>query len=391
VVAAPAHDTPTVGINPRRPPSLRAGRLAVATPGVLYLVVRGIGIAVYAFMAAANHGRINLHAWDGDWYLQIARHGYLGVDSSFTDLYGHRTSWTPMVFFPGYPLATKIVSFVCGGDFLVAGILVSVLGGVAAAYGVARLARGVSAAPRMEIVAVTLFAALPMSITFALTYPEALLCALTAWALVGMREQRWWLAGPCVLAAGYVSPMAAPLIAVAVVAAFRDALRETGGWWAPVAGTFAPFGMLGYLIWIAATTRSNYFAIQRAGWGNHVDFGVTTVRWLWQTITTNDSAFTVLTAILTVGFAVLTLLLVRQRPPWQVSVYTVLTLGMAIGTAGILFDLQRLLLSAFPVVLPLAAVIARQSRSAVLAWTTSIVVFGLWFGAHSLTVWHYAI
>jgi hypothetical protein len=363
----------------------------MTVPGVVYLVARGAGIGVYALMVTVNHWGFDLHAWDGDWYLQIAQHGYLGVDRGMTDMYGHRNAWTPMVFFPGYPLAVRIATVVTGGHFIAAGVLVSMLAGVFAAYGVARIARNLSDSRRFEILLVVLFAAMPMSITFSLTYPEALLCALAAWALVGMLEHRWWVAGPCVLVAGYVSPMAAPLIIVAVVAAFRDAHQGRGGWGAPIAGVLAPCGMVGYLLWITASTGSSYFAIQRSAWGNHIDGGVATMRWLWQAISRDTTTYTSLTAILTVGFLVLTVVLIRTRTPWRLWLYTALCVAMAVGTAGIPFDLQRLLLAAFPALIPVAKTLAKQTKPAMLSWTLGVAAFGLWFSAYSLAVWHYSI
>ncbi|HVV22022.1 MAG TPA: hypothetical protein VHF06_21490 [Pseudonocardiaceae bacterium] len=366
--------------------------LLAAVPAVLYLVVRGVGIGVYALLVAANHWNFDLHTWDGDWYLQIAQHGYLGVDPSMNPI-GPRTPWTPMVFFPGYPLAVKVVSVLCAGNFVVAGVAVSFVAGVVASYGVARLARNVSNSRRTEIISMVLFAAAPMSITYALTYPEALLCALSVWALVGIVEHRWWLAGPCVIAAGYVSPMAAPLIIVATAAAFRDSMRDRGGWWAPIAGTTASFGMVGYLLWVYVTTggRASYFSIQRDSYGSHVDFGYSSVKWLWQAVAKDTTTFTTLTALLTVAVVVLTVLLIRFHFPWQVWVYTALTLALALGSAGIQWDKTRLLLSAFPVVLVLATVIAGQRKAAMVGWVTAIALFGLWFSAYSLAVWHYSI
>lgn len=51
--------------------------------------------------------------WDTKWYLKIAEHGYLGADR-----FG-------LVFFPLFPLVSRIVGSFTGGDLYVAGLLVN--------------------------------------------------------------------------------------------------------------------------------------------------------------------------------------------------------------------------------------------------------------------------
>lgn len=366
---------------------------AALAPGATHLLIAGLGLLVYWWFAVLNHGNVNLHAWDGDWYIEIARHGYFGVDPTMLDVHGHRNPNTPMVFFPGYPLAVRVFSYVCGGNFLVAAVLVSVVSGTVAAYGIERLTRRVTSSRRAALLAVALSAAAPMSIVFVMAYPEALLCALVAWCLVGIVERKWWLAAVCSIAAGYTSPMAAPLVGVVLVAGFADVYRH-GRWPAVIAAACSPAGIVAYLLWTVGATgmRANYFSIQAEGWGSSFDFGWSTATWVMHTFTTDSSAYVVATAALAV--VAVALVVVAWRPLrawWPVWLYCLFTVIMVDGTGGLLWDKGRLLLSGFPLIIPVAAALARARWRVGAAWTVAVALGGLWFSAYALTAWHYSI
>ena len=74
--------------------------LLAISPAVVYLAIRGVGVLVLAWLSAATGQSTldNLRSWDGEWYLEIAAHGYAGVDPSMVDGYGHRHPETPMAF-----------------------------------------------------------------------------------------------------------------------------------------------------------------------------------------------------------------------------------------------------------------------------------------------------
>lgn len=188
-----------------------------AVPAVIYLAVQAGVVGVLWGFSVLHHHPLDLHPWDGDWYLEIAKHGYLGVDRQMADAYGHRTQFTPMAFFPGYPIIFAVVAKGLGGDYVAGGVVVSVVAGAAAVTGVARLVGMVTRSQRTALTVVVLFAAAPMSVVYALVYPEALLAAASVWALVCVVQCRWWFAGPLAALAGWVSPMGVPVVARRVV------------------------------------------------------------------------------------------------------------------------------------------------------------------------------
>ncbi|MGH3793266.1 MAG: hypothetical protein ACRDSP_00065 [Pseudonocardiaceae bacterium] len=394
LVAAP----PTVAVRPpiattRAVPWRRV--LTAAAPGALFLAVGGLGVLILAWMSGLRGKPLNLHAWDGNWYLAIARHGYLGVDPSMADAYGHRTATTSMAFFPGYPLLVRAVAPLFAGDYLVAGVVVSTVAGVAAAYGLHRLARMVTGSDRAALLTVVMFAAAPMAIVYSMTYPQALLMAATAWSLVGVMEHRWLLAGSCAAVAGLVSPMGLPMIVVVMATAGMAAF--TGMDRMPhrppmVALLAAPAGMYGYLLWVAAQTGSidGYLDVQRRGWGSGFDFGWSTAQWIVTTLVTDTAGFAVLTALFTLS-AVALLVLCARRLPWPVWTYAAVTVVFTVGSSGAVWDKVRLLLVGFPLLIPVAAGLVKRRGVALLLPMIGLVAVGLWFSAYSLTVWTYSI
>jgi hypothetical protein len=106
--------------------------------------------------------------WDSSWFVHVAEHGY---DSE------HVT-----VFFPVYPLVVHVVALVVR-DTVVAGVLVSLASGFAAAAAIARIARPLLGAQGAWDT-VLLLALYPISFVFTAVYSDGLFLALAAWAFV---------------------------------------------------------------------------------------------------------------------------------------------------------------------------------------------------------------
>lgn len=361
-------------------------------PAVLFVTVRLLGTALLWEMATLNQRPFDLAAWDGEWYLRIARYGYHDASLGMFDANGQAAPNGAMAFFPGYPLLVRVVAVLTGQDHLTAALVVSTVAGVVGAYGVARLARLCGAERRGELIAVVLVAAAPMSVVYTMAYPTALLVGLAAWGLVAILENRWWIAGSCACAAGYASPMGAPLVLVTIAAAGAAWWRRQARASAVFAAIISPAGLVGYLAWVGATTRQpgGFLAITHAGWGNRIDFGQATLHWIVDTLGAETAGFMVITALLiivSIGLLVSTI----RRLALQVWVYALFSLALAFGSGGLTQDRVRLLLSAFPLLLPAAASLGRARPEHAVPVVVTLALFGIWFGAYSLTVWMYAI
>ena len=124
-------------------PARTRGRIgwAALAPAAVYLAVRVVGVTVLGLMAAARGTTLlgELRSWDGAWMLAIAARGYEGVPPTLVDAFGRHTPETAYAFFPGYPAAVATVGLLTGGNLVAAALIVSVVAGVVAAYGLMRL------------------------------------------------------------------------------------------------------------------------------------------------------------------------------------------------------------------------------------------------------------
>ncbi|MCI2422025.1 glycosyltransferase family 39 protein [Saccharopolyspora sp. K220] len=371
-------------------------RLIVAFgPAVVYLAIRLVGLLVLAWLSAANDEALvdNLRAWDGQWYLEIAEHGYGGVNPDMVDGFGHRYPETPLAFFPGYPLLITAFSWIPGVSTTGGAITASLACGVAAAYGLARLGRRVGGSDGVGLLLVVLFAAAPMSVVLSMAYSEAMFCALSIWALIGVIERNWPLAGLCCAAAGLVRPTAAALLGVVGLAALIAIVQRRDTWRPWLALVLAPAGMLLYIGWVGWQTSNptGYFSLQQRGWSSAFDGGVATGKFMIESLTSDKSVLETFTVWIVLAALVLLVLCFRLRMPWPLMVFAAAVLVLDLGSDGLMYSKVRLMLPAFPLLIPVAIGLSRRRTTTAVTTAVLLVFFGSWFGAYSLTAWDYAI
>jgi hypothetical protein len=410
---------------PPRAPVRRRLRLDAVTralaPTAVYLAVRLVGIGVLGAMAARGSGLVNeLRSWDGVWMLAIAGRGYDGVPLTLVDAFGRHTSDTAYAFFPGYPATVAVTSLLTGGDLVTAALLVSAVAGVVAAYGLVALAGSFppeltpGGPRRVGLLLVALFAAAPMGVVLSMAYTEALFCALAAWALVGTLRERWLLAGLCAAAAGLVRPTGSALALAVVLAALVAAVR--GRAWRPLvirrgaaaphgmrggrvvagsvtAAVLAPLGLLGYLAVVGwhTGTPTGWFAIQRTGWGSRFDGGASLATFVGRTLTGGHELYDLAVLLALVGSVTLLVVAVRMRVPWPLVVYAAAVLVTVWASDGQIHSRVRLLMPAFPLLVPVAVGLARRRTGTAVAVVVAAALASAWFGGYTLTIWRYAI
>ncbi|MFT3716278.1 MAG: hypothetical protein QM774_10115 [Gordonia sp. (in: high G+C Gram-positive bacteria)] len=378
-----------------RKPSWRAAAL-------VYLAVRGVGLAVLTVFALTRPPgsetlRGVLAKWDGEWMLALAEHGYRGVPSSLTDAHGVHTAETGYAFFPGYPAVVGLVARIPGVSYFGAAWTLNLVFGVIAAVGIARLgalcvARGRPAGDPVHagLILVMLFAAAPMAVVLNMAYTEALFCMLAAWALLFVLEHRWIEAGLCALAVGLVRPTGIAVIVVVMLAAL---LAHRDGPRAAAAFVLAPLGYLGFLGYVAVQTGSltGWFRIQTAGWDTRFDFGAASLNFLHDAFTAPTTLADVVTGlvmVLTVGLLVWS---VFDRLPWPVLLYGALVVASILLSSGLMMSRARLLLPAFVLLIPVAALLSRARPIVAGTVLVPMIAASAVFGGYMLTVFQYAI
>ncbi|MFD8846663.1 hypothetical protein [Streptomyces pseudogriseolus] len=381
--AAPGDPAPG---GPAPGPRERLRRLAVRLGPVLavYGVLKLAGFTVFLVLLDSagdfreKHFRFGggahpwdvLGSWDGWWYQQIAQHGY---DPALTPVPGATGMITlegnSAAFFPLYPALMRLVSEVTGLGPYGAGMAVSVVCSFVAALGIHAVTARLGGR-RAGLVAVGLWAVWPGSGTEWAVYSESLYTALAAWACWAVITRRWAAAGVLTFAAGLTRPTAFALVAALAVAGLIAVVRQRENWRQPLAAVaIAPLGVAGYLAWVGYRMGDwgGYTKLQEGAWGHTFDYGRHSLDVLTSVPVGHfDYLFAMpMEDLIGVGVVLLvpllTVLLVRLRPPAVLVVYTVLSYLTVMGTQQYFGNVSRYLLPLFPLFVPLALAMRRLS------------------------------
>ncbi|WP_443058429.1 hypothetical protein [Streptomyces sp. NBC_00442] len=369
------HDSP---VDPEASsPALRRAWTAVAA----FAAVRALGLLVLGLWSRANGA--DAHAllsrrWDSLWYARVAGSGY---DFTLTAPDGRVLS--DQAFFPLLPWLERAVGAVSPlgpGD---AGLLVSGVAGPVAAWGMYLIGHHLYG-HRAGLLLVTLWAAVPVGIVQSMAYSEALFVALAAWALYAVARRRWVEAGLLASLAGLTRPVglavAAALWAGAVVEARRG--RSVGA--RMLAGVLlAPLGAVAYILWVGARRGSPlaYLDVQ-AEWGNGFDGGLAYAKFIvahlggWPVVLAGLGLIAG-TALALWAYAAC----VRGRQPLPLLVYTGIVMALALCSSGYFGSKPRLLLPAFPLLLPVALALSRVRASRAVSVVAALALGSAVYGA----------
>jgi hypothetical protein len=336
-------------------------RAAPALAG--FAAVRLLGLAVLAAWGAAAgsspHTLLSAR-WDSLWYTRVAGQGY-GYEVVLPNGDVHSN----LAFFPLLPWLERGVSAVTGLSYADAGLAVSWTASLAAAWGVFAVA-DLLYGRRAGIAAAVLWGALPVGIVQSMAYSESLFTALAAWSLYAVLTGRWVAAGALAAAAGLTRPVGAAVVAavwVAALLAWRRGERERSG--RMLAGVLlAPLGAAAYVLWVGVRTGRGLFGYLdvQAGWGNGFDGGWAFARFIGARLASGGPAGILAGAGLVLGVGLvlwLCALCVRQRQPAALLVYGGIVVALALCASGYFGSKPRLLLPAFPLLLPPAVALAR--------------------------------
>ncbi|MFF9764083.1 MULTISPECIES: glycosyltransferase family 39 protein [Streptomyces] len=398
----------------------RPGALRRAAPALLgYAAVRALGLVVLALWSGAR-GKdaytLLTARWDSLWYAGVAGSGY-GHEVRLPSGDVH----SDLAFFPLLPWLERLVAAVSPLSYADGGFVVSLVASLAAAWGIFAVADHVYGR-RAGVCAVLLWAVLPVGIVQSMAYSESLFTALAAWSLYAVLTGRWVTAGVLAGLAGLTRPVGLAVVAAVwaggaapflrararghVLARGRSSSRDRASFvrdrstaleggarsgeragtpviarrvrapkGAPhsadapgvrlrrVLGAFlAPLGAAGYVLWVGHRTGGGplgYLDVQ-AGWRNGFDGGYAFARFVAGTFTSLPSAPAGLALVVGVGLVVwLYAVCVRQRQPLPLLVYAGVVTVLALGASSYFGSKPRLLLPAFPLLLPLALALAR--------------------------------
>ncbi|MGW1957354.1 mannosyltransferase family protein [Streptomyces sp. NPDC001920] len=362
----------------------RSETLRRAAPALLgYVAVRALGLLALTLWSAAR-GKdaytLLTARWDALWYTRVAELGY-GYEVRLPNGDVHSN----LAFFPLLPWLERLVAEVSPLSYADGGFAVSLLASLAAAWGIFAVADHVYGR-RVGVCAVLLWAVLPVGIVQSMAYSESLFTALAAWSLYALLTGRWLTAGALALLAGLTRPVGLAVVAAVWAAGVAAFVRDRGPGRLPDAdapvrapGTpvrlvvgmlLAPLGAAGYVLWVGHRTGRGplgYLDVQ-AGWRNGFDGGYAFARFVAEKFTSFPSALAGVGLLVGVGLVVrLYVVCVRQRQPLPLLVYAGVVTALALCASSYFGSKPRLLLPAFPLLLPLAQPLARlRTRGAAL-------------------------
>ncbi|WP_405684924.1 hypothetical protein [Streptomyces sp. NBC_00057] len=346
-----------------------ATALAAAAPALgAYAAVRLIGLIVFAAAAAgADKSAFHLLAerWDSVWYQRIAENGY-----GYTVALPNGDIHSDLAFFPLLPALERGIAELTPLSLAGAGLLVAWVAALFAAWGIHSVGAHLYGR-RAGVVLAALWGVYPTAFVQSMAYTETLFTAFAAWTLYAVLTRRWIVAGALCVLAGLTRPSAAALIAALAITAAVTLVREyragrTDGIVRRNArmltGTaLAPLGWLAYVVFVAVREGSPfaYFDVQ-AQWGNSIDGGVALASFILGLPL--PGALGLCAALVGLGWVVF--LCVRQRQPLPVLAYCIAVVVIALIGSGYFGSRPRLMMPAFPLLLPPAVALLRLRTTA---------------------------
>lgn len=403
---APSHTPPEVSLAYRALRGDYARGLAVAL--AVHVVSRLVQLAVLAQGAGAQGTTLinRLSAWDGGWFIRIATEGY----PDHLDLSAPTLDQTTggLAFFPAYPGLMRALSVLTEWPVEVSGVVITAIAAMLACAGIYALTVRL-ASIRVGIFAVALWSALPMSVVLSMVYSEALFTALAVWALVFLLKDNWLAAGALGFSAGLTRAtglgVGLAVVAAALVLVVQLAPNAKKPSWKVLVGCI--MGLAGTPVWwLAAGIRAGrldgWFAVQGAFWGSKFDFGAGFIASSWRLLIFTPGPeplarlVNTISVLITLGALVLLVDLVlrawRNRLIWVApTVYSLVLLGLAVGSDGYLFSKMRFVIPMVPLLIPLAIGLARARKVAAICVLTLLIVASAWWGTFMLTDWMSAI
>ncbi|MFE7751912.1 hypothetical protein [Streptomyces sp. NPDC057428] len=375
-------------------PDTRAARhraaalLTAAAPALgAYAAVRAVGLLVF-WVSASAAGKDALHLlggrWDSVWYQRIAENGY-GYTVTLPDGGVH----PDLAFFPLLPALERALAAVTPLTLQGAGIAVAWTAGLVAAWGIYAVGARLYGR-RAGVVLAALWGAYPTAFVQSMAYTETLFTALAAWSLYAVLRGRWIAAGALCVLAGLTRPSAAALLAALAVTGAAGLVKEyrAGGREGLLRRDarmllgvcLAPLGWLAYVVFVAVREGSPfaYFDVQ-AQWGNSIDGGRALAGFIAGLPL--PAALGLCAALGLLGWLVY--LCVRQRQPLPVLVYGIAVVVVSLIGSGYFGSRPRLMMPAFPLLLPPAVALARLRATA----RTGAVLAALAVGSAAYGAW----
>ncbi len=310
--------------------------------------------------------------WDSGWYVLIATQGY-----SYN---GNPEQQQPIVFYPLYPLLSRLVAATFGifaGDAL---LIIANLSSFAAILLLFKLVRE-RFGDDSALLTIALLSFFPTSLFFSAGYTEGLALLFIVGFFLLIERESWLLAAIFVALTLATRATGIVLLPVLLLAMWRKARGDFAwlAWYAPLCLAVASSGLWLYMIYLwAAFGHPFAFAQGQAAWHGHTSLG----HRLFSLVTLRPIIFahymSIAPAAFDAWFGVMflaLLFLARRRLPTTMLLFAlgVVLLPLPTLANGQLTSMSRYGLLAFPIFIALADFCRERS------WLT-FSIFGLFGG-----------
>lgn len=307
--------------------------------------------------------------WDSEWYLSIARDGYS---------YRGPGELSNIVFFPVYPLLVSVVGVLFGGNLVLAGWVVSLLGLMTGAVLLAKLVREFH--PKIDAEeAVWILLIFPTAIFFNAVYTEGLFLAESV-AVMYLARRRVWGWAAVLAAAAALTRVTGVLLLVPLLMEAWAEWRETRRWrlsWAGLAAIPAACASFFAFHWWRFGDPWLFFKLEKA-WGR----GFVVNGEHFQAATGAAQANLALDVFFVVLALAASVAIWRKlRPSYAAYALVGLLVPLASGT---LMSVGRYILVLFPIPIVLAALPPRLRKVWCLA---SVLLLGLYVMLFAHSYW----
>lgn len=296
--------------------------------------------------------------WDSGWYLSIAESGYT---------YG-AGSQGPVAFFPGYPLAIRVIGSL-GIDPISSGFLVTLCCGIFACWLFVRWA-ATQTESKIAVHGAMLLVLYPFALyLYGALYSDALLLALIAGAFLCLEQDALIPATLLGAAATFTRPVA-PAVVLGLLIRQLERRRQQGAAIRPAdflpLAAVAGVGFYMFFLWQRFGDPLAFLHVQAApGWDQPPGWQ-TWLKLTWFRILFPKVA--PLVAIRLIGHAAVALGALALVPAtrrylgWGYAVYVALAVGLPTISSKDFMGLGRYVLSAFPIFLTLALLMRDNPR-----------------------------
>jgi hypothetical protein len=328
---------------------LAARAVVAVTLVVAHLTVAHLRPGNSAALLRVHQG---LLGWDAGWYQSIASHGYAASGQQ------------SLRFFPGFPMAGRVVGWIPGispGTGLVIVANLCSLAGMAVLWILVEREFGDRGLARRSV---WLLALAPPAFTLVMAYAEGALLLCTTVTFLAIRSGRWWWAALAGLVAGTVRPVGLLLIVPVLIEAYRTrgAGRSVPGVVSRLAAVVAPaIGAGGYLAWVGSTFGDAFLPFRLQDQPGHRGVITSPFASMGHNLAAASHGHHLGSAlhIPWVALCLVLLVVAFRRLPLSYAAFAAAVLAVAVASSN-LDSFERYALSGFPLVIAASTLTSRR-------------------------------